>query len=158
MRKDINSFLLLQKYLFFFFFSFHLSEENVPSNNIRQTPVGLRRLCKAVKNDNTLKTNHKCLPTPPRNNRHVCLGSLTELRHLNIKEHKCQNEVFRRHKETLDNYFLLVRPQKESLESFSPQKWMLQGLKGTALHTANRKQGRKALRLIHSICLCKLAT
>lgn len=123
----------------------------MPSNNIRQTPVGLWRLCKAVKNDNTLKTNHKCLPTPPRNNRHICLGSLSELRHLNIKEHKCQNEVFRRNKETLDNYFLLVHSQKESLESFSPKKWMWQGLKGTSLHTTKRKQGRKALLLYLSL-------
>lgn len=94
----------------------------MPSNNIRQTPVGLRRLCKAVKNDNALKTNHKCLPTPPTNNRNVCLGSWSELRDLNIKGCNCQNEVFRRNKETLDNYFLLVRPQNESLESFSPKK------------------------------------
>lgn len=121
MRKDINSFLLLQKYLFF---SFHLSEENVPSNNIRQTPVGLRRLCKAVKNDNTLKTNHKCLPTPLRNNRNVCLGSLSELRHLNIKENKGHNKVLRRNKEMLGNYFLPFCLQYESLESFSPKKGM----------------------------------
>lgn len=50
MGKDINSFFLLQKISFF---SFHLSEDSVHSNNIRQTPVGLCRLCKAVKNDNT---------------------------------------------------------------------------------------------------------
>lgn len=124
MRKDINSFLLLQKYLFFFFFSFHLSEENVPSNNIRQTPVGLRRLCKAVKNDNTLKANHKCSPTPLRNNGNVCLGSLSELRHLNIKENKGPSKVLRRNKESLGNYFLPFRLQYERLEPFSLKKWM----------------------------------
>lgn len=102
MRKDINSFLLLQKYAFF---SFYLSEENVPSNNIRQTPVGLRRLCKAVKNDNTLKTNHKCLLTLPRNKGNSCLRSLSELRYLNIKENECQNEVLRRNKEKLGNFW-----------------------------------------------------
>lgn len=88
-------FLLLQN---LFFFSSHLSEENMPSNNIRQTPVGLRRLCKAVKNDNTLKTNHKCLPTLFRNNRNICLGSLSEWRCWNTKESKCQNEGFNSNK------------------------------------------------------------